>query len=291
MAHETEQEAFSQFLDLFPHHSVLLLDTYEVHSALEKVIAMGRKPRGVRLDSGDLAADSIWVRQRLDAAGWGEVEIFVSGDLNEDRISNLLEAGARVDTFGVGTSLSTSSDAPSLSMLYKLVEIESNGVVREAAKFSAAKVTYPGRKQVYRASDAAGLYAGDLIALAGEPPPDEFSQASSAPMRPLLSPAMRAGRRLDAPSPLINAQTRCRDQVQHLPAPLRALWLLRRSAIQSAIASVWKHCSNWSARESRRFPPFRSPAAIAIPAKNSQNQHFGLFNFLGLPQEYLPDRG
>ena len=117
---------------------------------------MGRKPRGVRLDSGDLAADSIWVRQRLDEAGWGDVEIFVSGDLDEERIASLLAAGARVDTFGVGTSLSTSSDAPSLGVLYKLVEIERDGEVREAAKFSAAKVTYPGRKQVYRTSDAAG---------------------------------------------------------------------------------------------------------------------------------------
>ena len=214
MAHETEEKAFALFLDLFPRHSVLLLDTYDVRSAVEKLIAMGRKPRGVRLDSGDLAADSIWTRRRLDDAGWGDVEIFASGDLNEDRIASLLAAGARIDTFGVGTSLSTSSDAPSLNVLYKLAEVERDGVVREAAKLSAAKVTYPGRKQVYRATDAAGLFAGDVIALEDEP---------AAPGRPLLEPVMRDGRRLAPPGPLTEAQARCREQIERLPAPLRAL--------------------------------------------------------------------
>ncbi len=76
MAHDTEEIAFAHFLDLFPRHSVLLLDTYDVRAAIEKVIAAGRKPRGVRLDSGDVAADSAWVRERLDQAGWGDVEIF-----------------------------------------------------------------------------------------------------------------------------------------------------------------------------------------------------------------------
>jgi nicotinate phosphoribosyltransferase len=214
MAHETEEKAFALFLDLFPRHSVLLLDTYDVRGAVEKLIAMARKPRGVRLDSGDLAADSIWTRRRLDDAGWGDVEIFASGDLDEDRIASLLAAGARIDTFGVGTSLSTSSDAPSLNVLYKLAEVERDGVVREAAKLSAAKVTYPGRKQVYRSTDAAGLFAGDVIALEDEP---------AAPGRPLLEPVMRDGRRLTPPGPLAEAQARCREQLERLPAPLRAL--------------------------------------------------------------------
>jgi nicotinate phosphoribosyltransferase len=214
MAHETEEEAFAQFLDIFPRHSVLLLDTYDVRAALEKIITMGRKPRGVRLDSGDLAADSIWVRRRLDETGWGDVEIFVSGDLDEDRMAALLASGARIDTFGVGTSLSTSSDAPSLSVLYKLVEVERGGQVHEAAKFSASKVTYPGRKQVYRASDTAGRYAGDVIALEDEPAGDG---------QPLLAPIMRAGSRLQTPEPLAAAQKRCREQVQRLPSALRRL--------------------------------------------------------------------
>ena len=213
MAFESEEEAFARFMDIFPHHSVLLLDTYDVRAALEKIIAIGRKPRGVRLDSGDLTADSIWVRQKLDEAGWGDVEIFISGDLDEERIASLLDAGARVDTFGVGTSLSTSSDAPTLSVLYKLVEVERGGEVREAAKFSAAKVTYPGRKQVYRDIDSQGDYAGDVIALEDEHMPGE----------PLLVPVLRAGKRVsDAPS-LAEMQKRCQSQVERLPAPLRGL--------------------------------------------------------------------
>ena len=214
MAHETEEDAFAQFLDLFPQHSVLLLDTYDVRAAIEKVIAMGRKPRGVRLDSGDVAADSIWVRRRLDEAGWGDVEIFASGELDEERITALLASGARVDTFGVGTALAISPDAPSLGILYKLVEVEVNGDVREAAKFSASKVTYPGRKQVVRTVDAAGVYAGDRIILEEEAAPAG---------EPLLQLVMRAGRRVTPAPPLAAAQQRCREQVQCLPASLRGL--------------------------------------------------------------------
>jgi len=191
----------------------LLLDTYDVRSAIEKVIALGRKPRGVRLDSGDVAADSVWVRQKLDGVGWGDVEIFISGDLDEERIAALLAVGARVDTFGVGTALSTSADAPSLGVLYKLVELERGGEVREAAKFSAAKVTYPGRKQVYRALDAGGQFAGDIIALESE---------RTAGL-PLLVPAMTAGRRLAPGSGLAEIRKHCQSQIEHLPPALRRL--------------------------------------------------------------------
>jgi nicotinate phosphoribosyltransferase len=213
MSFDSEEKAFARFMDIFPHHSVLLLDTYDVRAALEKIIAIGRKPRGVRLDSGELTADSVWVRQKLDEAGWGDVEIFISGDLDEERISSLLDAGARVDTFGVGTSLSTSSDAPTLSVLYKLVEVERGGEVREAAKFSAAKVTYPGRKQVYREIDSQGDYVGDVIALEEEHTPGE----------PLLVPVLRAGKRVSHAVSLAEMQKRCQSQIERLPTPLRGL--------------------------------------------------------------------
>jgi len=121
MAFEDEKEAFRRFLDIFPKNAVLLLDTYDVRAAVETILAMGRKPRGVRLDSGDVAEASVWIRRRLDEAGWNDVEIFASGDLDEDRIEAMLAAGARIDSFGVGTALTTSSDAPSLSVIYKLV--------------------------------------------------------------------------------------------------------------------------------------------------------------------------
>jgi nicotinate phosphoribosyltransferase len=188
MAHEDEAEAFRDFLDVFPEDSTLLVDTYDVRAAIEKIIALGRKPAGVRLDSGDVLADSLWVRQRLDRAGWNGVQIFASGDLDEERIESLLQSGARIDAFGVGTALSTSSDSPSVGVIYKLVEIEMDGSVRSAAKFSEEKMTYPGRKQVFRLAGEQGKFSSDIIGLDGE-------YISGA--EPLLVPVMQQGRRLE----------------------------------------------------------------------------------------------
>jgi nicotinate phosphoribosyltransferase len=187
MAHADETEAFRTFLEVFPQ-ATLLVDTYNVRAAIEKIISLGRKPRAIRLDSGDILVDSCWARERLDQSGWNDVQIFVSGDLDEQRIQQLLSSGARVDGFGVGTALSTSSDAPSMSVIYKLVELERGGRIYNAAKFSEEKHTYPGLKQVFRFSDEHGVFLRDLVGLADE----------SVPVaQPLLVPVMRQGRRLD----------------------------------------------------------------------------------------------
>jgi len=191
MAHQDEARAFTSFLDVFPQQSTLLIDTYDVRKALEKILALGRKPHAVRLDSGDVLGDSRWVRQQLDQIGWNEVKIFISGDLDEDRIEALVRAGASVDSFGVGTALSTSSDTPSLGMIYKLVEVATRGQIRSTAKFSEDKNTYPGRKQVFRFSDNQGFFAGDVIGLE-----DELISTE-----PLLIPVMRAGQRLSGMKP------------------------------------------------------------------------------------------
>jgi nicotinate phosphoribosyltransferase len=214
MAYEDEAEAFRRFLDIFPDHAVLLVDTYDVRAAVEKIISAGRKPRGIRLDSGDLAADSAWARARLDQAGWKDVIVFASGDLDEDRISSLLAEGARIDGFGVGTALVTSSDSPTLGVIYKLVEIEMGGEVRSAAKFSAAKVTYPGRKQVYRFRHPDGNFARDVIGLMEE----TFPGAET-----LLEPVMMGGRRTVPRTDLDAARTRCLQQKARLPEPVRDL--------------------------------------------------------------------
>lgn len=186
MAHEDEGLAFSNFLQVFPERSTLLVDTYDVRAAIEKIITLGKKPLGIRLDSGDVLADSIWARERFKAAGWEDVQIFVSGDLNEDRIDEMLRHGGCADSFGVGTALSTSGDAPSLGVIYKLVEVEFQDHVRSTAKFSVEKKTYPGRKQVFRFSTDR-RYSHDVIGLEDE----IFSGAE-----PLLVPVMHGGRRL-----------------------------------------------------------------------------------------------
>ena len=214
MAHKDEEEAFRQFLEIFPEHAVLLVDTYDVRAAVEKILSLGRKPRGVRLDSGDLAADSRWVRKRLDEAGWKDVEVFASGDLDEDRIASLLERGAEIGGFGVGTSLATSNDAPALGVIYKLVELERGGQIHNAAKFSEAKVTYPGRKQVFRRAGADGKYSGDVIALEEE---------KVAGAEALLVPVMREGKRLERPANLNEVRESCLKNVARLPEGVRSL--------------------------------------------------------------------
>lgn len=208
MAHENEREAFAHFLDAFPGHSVLLLDTYDVRSALKTILKMGRKPAGVRLDSGELAKDSRWVRRELDRMGWKDVKIFASGDLDEYRIKKLLAQGAAIDAFGVGTSLATPGDAPHLNLIYKLVEVERAGEVYEAAKLSAAKVTYPGRKQVLRYSNSKGQYVGDKITLDGEP---------SNGSEPMLVEVMRGGRRTAAAESISVLRGRCINSLAWLP--------------------------------------------------------------------------
>ncbi len=214
MAYEREEEAFRRFQEVFPEHSILLVDTYDVRAAIEKIIASGRKPRGIRLDSGDIAADSRWARSRLEGAGWADVQIFASGNLDEYRIVALLEGGAEIDGFGVGTALVTSEDAPSLGVVYKLVEVEEQNERRLAAKFSDAKTTYPGRKQVFRFSDARGEYYQDLITLEGEQPSGG---------EPLLVPVMRGGKRIAAAPPLAELRERCLGSLHRLPGALRRL--------------------------------------------------------------------
>lgn len=214
MAFEDEAEAFERFLDVFPEHATLLVDTYDVHAAIKKIVANGRRPAGVRLDSGDLVADSRWVRQQLNRAGWRDVQIFASGDLDEKKIAALLHHGAKIDAFGVGSALVAPTDARNLSMIYKLVEIERGGRIRQAAKLSEAKATYPSRKQILRFADSQGAWKNDLIALAGESYPDAS---------PLLVPVMREGKRLAPAEPLAAARARFLDGIKHLPARLLSL--------------------------------------------------------------------
>ena len=123
MAHENEAESFRNFLEAFPEGSVLLLDTYDVRNAVKTIIELGRQPAGVRLDSGDLIKDSRWVRRDSSRRLEGREDL-ASGDLDEFKIAELLAKGAAIDAFGVGTALATPGDAPHLSLIYKLVEVE-----------------------------------------------------------------------------------------------------------------------------------------------------------------------
>jgi nicotinate phosphoribosyltransferase len=214
MAYTDEEEAFRRFQRLFPEHAVLLVDTYDTLAAIEKIIHAGLRPKSVRLDSGDLVKLSREVRSRLDRAGLQETHIFASGDLDEFAIADLLAAGAQVDAFGVGTALATSKDAPALGGVYKLVDVQSGEGPSYRAKFSEEKVTYPGRKQVFRFRDPAGNYREDTIARETE---------VYADAEPLLGCVMRHGKRLEPSPSLPSIQEHARQEVAKLPHASRSL--------------------------------------------------------------------
>lgn len=211
-AHETEEDAFRNFAAARPPRLVLLIDTYDTERGAERVARMARELkatgtplRGVRLDSGDLGRHAINVRAILDHHGLPHVSIFASGGLDENEIARLVAEKAPIDGFGVGTSLTTSSDAPAFDCAYKLQEYA--GIPRR--KWSEGKATWPGRKQVFRTMEN-GVMAGDVLGLASEDLPGE----------PLLRPVMRDGRRVGAPEPLTQARARAAAQIAALPPHL-----------------------------------------------------------------------
>jgi nicotinate phosphoribosyltransferase len=214
MAYTNEEDAFRKFHQLFPEHSVLLVDTYDTLAGVDKVIANDLHPTAVRLDSGNLLDLSLRARQRLDQAGLIDTKIFASGDLDEYAIADLLAQGAPIDAFGVGTALATSNDAPSLGGVYKLVDIEAEGTTSYRAKFSEEKATYPGRKQVFRLHGPDGGFRGDIIACVDE----QFAHDE-----PLLQCVMRGGRRLNPGLELHSIQERAQQQIGKLPETCRRL--------------------------------------------------------------------
>jgi nicotinate phosphoribosyltransferase len=176
MSYPKEINAFRAFAKTFPDKSTLLIDTYDDIAGAEKAAtvakeleAQGYRLGGVRLDSGDLSETSKKVRKILDVQGLGYVKIFVSGDLDEFKIAQLLKDGAKIDAFGVGTKMGTSADRPYLDVIYKLCEtMTTPDSFSPIMKLSREKITLPGRKQVYRFSSEDGTFRKDVIALADE---------------------------------------------------------------------------------------------------------------------------
>lgn len=213
---DDEALAFEAFAATHPEGLVLLLDTYDTEAAARKLVtlapslrARGAKLQAVRLDSGDLIALSARVRAIFDAGGLEYVAILVSGGLDDADIRAILASGAPVDGFGIGTSLTTSSDAPALDCAYKLEEYA--GMARR--KRSAGKGTLPGRKQVWRRFGPDGRMSGDAVALEGEEMAGET----------LLQPVMRGGKRLQPSPPLPEIRARAKQSLASLPEALRVL--------------------------------------------------------------------
>lgn len=219
--HELEVQAFRAYADSLTGLRgplMLLIDTYDTEAAARKIVALapalerrGARIASVRLDSGDLAAHARLVRTIFDQGGLQEISIFASGNLDEWRLRQLLQASAPIDGFGVGTALSTSADAPALDAVYKLQSYAG----KPRRKRSEGKATWPGAKQVWRCSGPDGRLERDLVALADE--------AAPAGGLALLQPVMRAGRRLAPPEPLDALRAHAAAQLAALPAPLRGL--------------------------------------------------------------------
>ncbi|HOV78619.1 MAG TPA: nicotinate phosphoribosyltransferase [Bacillota bacterium] len=173
--HDSEEEAFKNFADALPDNVILLVDTYDtLKSGVPNAIktgkyleTVGKKMKGIRLDSGDLAFLSVEARRMLDEAGLGYVKIAASSDLDENKIFDLKTQGARIDLWGIGTQLITCADDPALGGIYKLVAKEGNGGYVPVIKISGnpEKITTPGFKTVYRIIDRkTGKSEGDYIA-------------------------------------------------------------------------------------------------------------------------------
>jgi nicotinate phosphoribosyltransferase len=242
MAFDSEEEAFEAWARSQPNNSVFLVDTYDTLEGVRRAAAAalrlrerGHRAIGIRLDSGDLAYLSIEARAILDEAGFTEMKIVASNDLDEHVIASLKEQGARIDAWGVGTRLVTGGDQAALGGVYKLGAVrEPGGPWRTRVKVSeqAVKTSNPGVQQVRRFSGP-DSFAADVIY-------DEERGIGEAPMlvdpldptrrkrvaagsgfEDLLVPVVRGGRVVYEPSPLRTTQARAKEQVARLHPGIR----------------------------------------------------------------------
>ncbi len=224
-AYPSEPEAFEAVAAALPEYS-LLLDTYDVPTGIDNAISIakrehersGHRLAAVRLDSGDLIADSVLVRNRLDDAGLNDVKVLVSGDIDEYRITEILAAGAPVDGFGVGGNLGVGLGTVDsgtvggvIGAVYKLVWFDDHDETPSRIKLAGGKSTWPGRKQVYRING----FEQDRVQIESEPPPRGG--------RPMLQPVIERGSRVVEEESVDQIRARAMASLDALPAQLRAL--------------------------------------------------------------------
>jgi nicotinate phosphoribosyltransferase len=223
----SEEEAFEAVAAAYNRYT-LLLDTYDPRQAIHTAIAvalraqetLGHTLTAVRLDSGDLLGDSLYVREQLDTADLDGVRILASGDLDEWKILDLLQAGAAIDAFGVGTALGAGAGSPergvaggALGVAYKAVwYVDEEGNEYPTIKTAGEKSTWPGKKETYRHP----CWEEDVVQLANEPHPEHYQR--------LLRPAMRNGEMVPGSlPPLSEIRELAQSQLQMLPVQYRAL--------------------------------------------------------------------
>ena len=216
MSFEREIESFLAFAKTLPTKSILLIDTYGVKQGLHSAIRaakflklQGINILGIRLDSGNLAADAKYARKLLNKEGLSRVGIFASGDLDEYKIEDLVGQGAPIDAFGVGTNMGCSSDRPYSDVIYKLVEITRAGKrFTPTMKLSQGKATLPSRKQVFRTFSSTGIMKKDYIGLENE----------ALAGKKLLKKLMQGGKRLYRENTLDEKRTMFNKKIKALPS-------------------------------------------------------------------------
>jgi nicotinate phosphoribosyltransferase len=246
MAFDSEREAFAAYVSALPNNCVLLVDTYDTLEGVRNAIAAGKllqarggKLLGIRLDSGDLAWLSIEARKLLDAAGFHDAQILASNDLDEHLIESLVQQGAAIDSWGVGTKLVTAYDEPALGGVYKLSMIgHAGGLLQPRIKLSeqAGKISNPGIQQIrrWRTPDDAQSVADvvyddtqgcDSPCVLVDPldPTRRRVLSSDLSHEDLLVPVLRAGRRVAASSTLAEIRERVRGELAQLDATVRRL--------------------------------------------------------------------
>jgi nicotinate phosphoribosyltransferase len=245
MSFPDELTAFRAYAESFPGSCILLVDTYDTLGSgvphaitvARELRARGRALKAIRLDSGDIAGLAREARRMLDEAGFPEVGIVASGDLDEWRIRDLLAQGAPITAWGVGTRLVTSQGDPALGGVYKLTAVRDPDTGRFLPRMKLtgepAKQTDPGRKEVVRFERDDGGFLGDVICLVEELPArvEWLADHEAAPAdlppdargRSMLVPLIEEGRAVYEPPPLPEIQARCREQLARLPAGCRRL--------------------------------------------------------------------
>ena len=238
---DSEYDAFKAYAEEYPDACTLLVDTYNVlHSGVpnaikvfDEVLApMGKRPKGIRIDSGDIAYLSRKARKMLDDAGYPDCSIVASNSLDEYIIRDMLLQGAKIDSFGVGERLITSSSSPVLGGVYKLCAVEKDGEIIPKIKLSenVQKITTPGNKRVYRLYDReSGKAAADLITLASETVDDSRPYELFDPdftwkrktltnytARELLEPLFRKGECVYKERNIEEIKSYCREQIDTL---------------------------------------------------------------------------
>ncbi|MEI8350507.1 MAG: nicotinate phosphoribosyltransferase [Candidatus Omnitrophota bacterium] len=219
MSFEREIESFMKFVQTFPTKSVLLVDTYDTKKGVQSAIRAakflkkeGVELLGVRLDSGDLAEDAKYARNILDQEGLIDTDILVSGNLDEYKISALIESKAPIDSFGVGTNMGCSADLPYTDVIYKLAEIQEKGKdFIPVMKLSESKCTLPSCKQVFRVYGADNIMKKDIIGLDAEP----------LTGKRLLKKVMECGTRLHKAKDIQEQRKICAQKLYQLPESLR----------------------------------------------------------------------